>query len=537
VKPRRRRAAVASRLPGRRAGALVSALAAAAAIAGCGSGTSGPATEAAKVVPADALAYVNLSLDSGRPAVAQALKLARGFPDYGLGVAALQTRLGLLAGGPSPGASGQSVKPWLGKEAALALLSTPTATAASLLVLGVRDRGQARSFLTRSGATAGASYRGTQLLRTTAGGAAAFVSHFLVLGQEASVRAAVDVAGGHAPSLATSATYQRAASGEPDDRVLDAYASASGVQRVLTDQGGAAGALGELLYQPALSGISLTLSPVHGGARVRIHSVLDRSLLPLGAPPGPSFTPSLAPAIPSGSVLMLDVTGLARIAPRVLAAGAAGGVAGQVGPLLSRLGKALASEGVSVGGLLSLFGGETAVAITSSSSKPGLLIVARTAHEQQVRTQLAALQIPLEQLFPPAASGPGQAPAFTDRQVDGVTIHQLALTPGLELDYAVNNGFVLVSTGVDAIVSAVRHPRSLANDPKYRSALPGVPEKVTSLLFLDFSQLLSLGEQTGLTKSAQFRALRPDLQRIRAVGLRSTRREAESTAELFLQIP
>jgi hypothetical protein len=525
VKPRRRRAAVASRLPGRRAGALVSALAAAAAIAGCGSGTSGPATEAAKVVPADALAYVNLSLDSGRPAVAQALKLARGFPDYGLGVAALQTRLGLLAGGPSPGASGQSVKPWLGKEAALALLSTPTATAASLLVLGVRDRGQARSFLTRSGATAGASYRGTQLLRTTAGGAAAFVSHFLVLGQEASVRAAVDVAGGHAPSLAACAPYQRAAAGEPDDRVLDAYASASGVQRVLTDQGGAAGALGELLYQPALSGVSLTLSPVHGGARVRIHSVLDRSLLPLGAPPGPSFTPSLAPAIPSGSVLMLDVTGLARIAPRVLAAGAAGGVAGQVGPLLSRLGKALASEGVSVGGLLSLFGGETA-----------LLIVARTAHEQQVRTQLAALQIPLEQLFPPAASGPGQAPAFTDRQVDGVTIHQLALTPGLELDYAVNNGFVLVSTGVDAIVSAVRHPRSLANDPKYRSALPGVPEKVTSLLFLDFSQLLSLGAQIGLTRSATIGQLQPDLQKIRAVGLVSTRGEADTTAELTLQI-
>jgi hypothetical protein len=60
---------------------------------------------------------------------------------------------------------------------------------------------------------------------------------------------------------------------------------------------------------------------------------------------------------------------------------------------------------------------------------------------------------------------------------------------------------------------------------------------VTSVLFLDFSQLLRLGEQTGLTRSAQYNALRPDLQKVRAVGLSSTSGETDSTAELFLQIP
>jgi hypothetical protein len=345
------------------------------------------------------------------------------------------------------------------------------------------------------------------------------------------------VASGQAPSLAGSTTYQRAAAGEPDDRVLDAYASASGVRRVLGDQTGLPGALGELLYQPALNGVGVSLSPARGGARVRIHSALDSSLLRVSAPSGPSFRPSLSSSIPSGAVLMLDVSGLGRVAPRVLAAAAAAGVAGQVGPLLSRLGTALISEGVNVNSLLSLFDRETAVAITSSSSKPALLIVARARDEQQVRTQLAALEIPLQQLFPPPRAGAGAAPAFTDRQVDGVTIHQLSPAPGLELDYAINNGFLLVSTGAGAIASAVRPVRSLAGDAHYRAALPGSPEKVTSLLFLDFSQLLSLAEQTGLTKGAQFRALRPDLQRIRAVGLESTRGEADSTAELFLQIP
>ena len=70
----------------------------------------------------------------------------------------------------------------------------------------------------------------------------------------------------------------------------------------------------------------------------------------------------------------------------------------------------------------------------------------------------------------------------------------------------------------------------------FGAALGGRPAEVTSLGFADFSQLLSLGEQTGLTRSAQYRALRGDLEKIRAVGLDSTSGEADSTAELFLEI-
>src|SRR5437764_10497609 len=47
-----------------------------------------PATGAAALVPADALAYVHLSTDPSRPAVRQALDLARRFPDAPLLLAA-----------------------------------------------------------------------------------------------------------------------------------------------------------------------------------------------------------------------------------------------------------------------------------------------------------------------------------------------------------------------------------------------------------------------------------------------------------------
>ena len=48
-------------------------------------------------------------------------------------------------------------------------------------------------------------------------------------------------------------------------RVLDAYASAAGVRRVLADQGGILGAVGDLLYQPALQGVAIVAGADPGG--------------------------------------------------------------------------------------------------------------------------------------------------------------------------------------------------------------------------------------------------------------------------------
>ena len=174
------------------------------------------------------------------------------------------------------------------------------------------------------------------------------------------------------------------------------------------------------------------------------------------------FSPSLASEVPSGAALLLDTTGLDRAAPRLLGAGAAGGYAG-VGPLLSRLGTALQAEGVDVKrDVLSLFEGEAAIAIAPGAGRPALVVIARTNNEDRTRTALAELEAPLAQLFPLPASGPGQAPVFTDQQVDGITAHQLALAPGLEFDYAVFDGKVVIATSLAAI-AAVRRPRAIAD--------------------------------------------------------------------------
>ena len=94
-----------------------------------------------RLVPADALAYVHLSTDAKRPAVKRALALAARFPDYPLLRLALQARLGAIttASGTAAGLVdfARDIRPWLGKEAAVALLDTTSSAASSLIVLDV----------------------------------------------------------------------------------------------------------------------------------------------------------------------------------------------------------------------------------------------------------------------------------------------------------------------------------------------------------------------------------------------------------------
>jgi hypothetical protein len=94
----------------------------------------------------------------------------------------------------------------------------------------------------------------------------------------------------------------------------------------------------------------------------------------------------------------------------------------------------------------------------------------------------------------------------------------------------------LIATSLDVIAAVRTHTRSLTEDPRWQLTAGRPSSRVTSLLFLDSYQLLSLGDQTGLIRSARYMALRTDLERVRAISLRSLSGEADSTAELFLQI-
>jgi hypothetical protein len=499
-----------------------------------GSGVAPPATGAAELVPADALAYVNVSLDRGRPSVDEALTVLKRFPDFPLGAAGIQSRLaGLLTGGRSTVFASQ-IQPWLGGEAALALLNTQTSTAGALLILDVRRSSRALAFVRSEGAVQEGSYRRHALYAYPTGTQVAFVSHFLLLGAAGSVRAALDVAAGAAPALAGSSAYGRATAGEPAGRVLDAYASLQGVRRVLAARPGLVGAIGGLLYQPALQGVSLTVSPGPEAIHIRIHSARDRSLI-RPAELSPTFSPTLQRVIPSGGAILFDVRGLDRLAPRILDAGATAGVGSGLGPLLAHLGVALRAEGVNVHQVTSIFSAETALAILPAAQTPALVVVARAANQRQVRTELAELEIPLAQLFTTSSASSGRVSEFNDVAIDGVTAHQLALANGLQLDYAVFDHLLVFSTSASGISAIAARTRSLAGDTGFRSVFSSPPNGVTALGYVNLPGLLPLAEQTGLL-GASYSRLRPDLAVISTIGLASRRGPDGSTAGLSLRI-
>jgi hypothetical protein len=498
-----------------------------------GPGTVGTLDRVTQLVPADALGLVDVSLGSHGTGATDALSLAERLPDFGRLTGSVGQRLGaILSGGHTVSLTGE-ILPWVGDDAALALLNTPTSTAGSLIVLDVRAARRARSFITGEGAVRRGSYRGTALYAYPSGTELAFVSHFLLAGQDASVRAALDAGLGGAASLAGSSVYQRAMAPEPGGRVASAYASLAGVRRLLSPRGGIVGAIGDLLYQPALQGVAVGVVPASGGARVLIHSALDPALQRLNRT-RETFTPTLQNVLPSGSILMLDVHGLDRMAPAVMSAGATAGIAGGIGQLLARLGVALTAEGVNVHAITSMFSGETAVGIVPHGGAQTLVVVARVPNVTAARTQLAQLEIPLAQLF--STPNAAKVPTFNDLTAGGVTVRQLALANGLELDYAVFHKLVVISTSSAGVAEVAQHARSLAQDPGYRAVLPADPSGVSSLIYMSLPAVVALGRSTDLLSGSGLDRLAPDLTAIGEAGFTSSRSSGGSTVRLNLRL-
>jgi hypothetical protein len=511
--------------------AAVVAIIVVALIASSGGSVTPPATAAATVVPSDVLAYVHFSTDETRSEVPTTLALLRGLPNYSSLLNTLETRLDLanLFAGVN---FDHQVLPWLGKDAAVAVLPTSGSSSSDLVVIAVSSPAAATHFLAGRPSDGKASYDGITITGHPGAGDTALVGHYLLIGHSGSIRAAIDAARGRAPALSADPVFKRATESEPAGRTVDAYIPALGVTRLLTPQVGLAGLPGALLYEPSLQGVAVALTPASGGLQLYVHSVFDPRL---ARTPAPSFTPTLESSVPSGAAFFLDTSSLGGLLPRVLSTL---GVGARIPELLKKLGAALSAQGIDVKhDIDALFAHESAVVITDHNGAPVVTVITRTPNPTQTQTVFAELENPLARLFAPAGNAAGQAPLFNTVAVGGVTAHQLVLTPGLQFDYAVSGGKLVMSTSIAGIAAIARQAGSIEGEQTYQQALGNRPSRVTSLLFLDAGQLLSLGKRYGLITGAALAALRPDLDQVRTIGMYSTSGEGQSTAQLFVQIP
>lgn len=493
------------------AAAALAAIAIAAGVVLASGGSSSPAmaTAAARLVPSSALVYVNLSTDGDRAAVRDAQKLGGAFSSY-------QSLREQVLSGLVVGAKEDEIATWLGPEAALALTAGSGTSAGSLVLLSVADMAKARAFVAKGAKESGPSktYKGVTLARYGAV-YAAFIGDFLVLGQEASLHQAIDLDQGTGTALAADATFKRTADGLPADRVADAYATADGLRRLLAPAGGVLGAAGTLLDRPGLKGAALALRVGGPGAEVEIRSYVPKHS-------GTAYDPKLLGAVPKSAMALYDTTGLDQAATRLLA----GAGTTQLADLLGQFEKALGATGVKEirADVIDLLSREGVVALLPGVPAPTALVIAHATDAGRTRAALAKLSATLPKLLKGAKV----------TTAGGVTTVKSSTA---EFDLAVIDGNIVLTTSAKGIAAA-RNPAGGITKSDAFAAVVGNPQNpVTSVVFLDFSQLLSLAEQTGLNDSRAYLAVKADLHRLRAVGAVSSGAGEDTTTEIRIQTP
>jgi hypothetical protein len=527
----RLRSGIRSRFtPGRilLAGALIAAfLALFAAFEGQGSGVA--VDHAARLAPADAVIYLHARIDRESGQWKHATRLIKRFP----GLFRLENRLlrGLTPGGRRLDFE-REVYPWLGDEAALALVPDRHGSARSLILLEVSDRQLASSFLSRAvGRVRTSGYRGVRI-RAYGRLATAFLGDFLAIGQPANLRAAVDASQGRARSLVRDPVFNRARHDLPDrDQLLFAYASRSGVRNVLRQRSGLVGRLTALADDSRLEGIAGTLSAEKRGARLSFTSALK----PSTGPNPKSFKPDLLKAVSGDAIAYIGMQGADRIFESIAS------FAGSASLPLPTEVRRLRSDLVGARGrgalrkLEPLLQKEAALFVSRSGVVPVVTLVVDHVSGRDADEFLRHVQPLLTRLLR-RPSAVGQVPTLQPLRIAGVNAASLRISPALELTYATFGGRIVVTTSPGGIRRVKLAKSRILDNPLFAPGMRGDLDHVSSVLFLDLEQLLALGERAGLGDTPGYQALKSDLSPVRAVSAVSQVKAASKTAEIFIEV-
>ena len=465
---------------------------------------TGPGGRAAELVPASALAFARLRTDTDDPATRALARLAPKLPGYERARDAAFAAISPTAGGFD---LKRDVRPWLGDEAAVALVDLGGGRFGSLLVAKVNDKPKAEALLQRvAGARPGGRY-GKTVVRRFGDNAAAFVKGFLVAGPELAVQRSIDAARGESPSLSDSATFERALGGAR--RPAQLYVSSRGLGAA---PAGPAAMVAALLDSPRLRAIGVTAGADDDGLRVRVRSV--------GTGGSHGKAAALAARVPADAMAMLAAPDAGALVAAVERAGAKASVE-SVRTLLTKQ-AALDVDRDLIGRL-----GGVAAWLAPGDAAPVIGVAARTDDPKRVRESLARLQDPIARAL---AADPAEPAAFASREVGGHDVYSLRVSDGFAPSYAVVGRTVVAATTPAAVEAYLARGGSrLRSSRAFRAAIPEVLPETESLGFFDVRQLLTLGEQTGLTAE--------DLRPVRVASAVIQREEDDTTAELFFEIP
>ncbi|MGH2963011.1 MAG: DUF3352 domain-containing protein [Solirubrobacterales bacterium] len=505
-----------------------------------GGGECQPEDAAIELVPADSTAYAHVATDPDTEQYERAAALADRLPT-------LTDQIIARLPGPS-GAGidyGRDVAPWLGGEAALALVPSGGGAPKRTALLEVGDERGANEFVD---ALAGRDPR-TEVEGdfdvTLAGGGLAVtqVSGFVVVGPHPQVSRVIDTEGG-GRSLDDVEPIAEVRDAFPEPRLAELYVSEEGADELLAP-GGSLGSFEAFVNAKAALGAGAAVVAGEDGLELHVNSVLDPDREQ--SSPGffaafPDFEPALGGEVSEGALAYVALGDPAGSVEGLLSQAAAEAPA--LASAFEDAGRRLREAGrVSIEKeILPVLTSQAAVSVEprrpeGTAGLPGIpfvsLIVEEVDEERATRA-LARLQAPIAKALDPGRSL--QAPVFRDEEIDGVTAHSLRISPTVELTYAVVDGRLVVSSDPLGVRQVRSGGSSLEDSDRFESATEGFPGDLSALLYLNLGDLVTLAESAGLGADPAYAVIGREVRELEGLGVAVDRDEGEIATEVRLTV-
>jgi hypothetical protein len=491
-----------------------------------------PSDDAIAFVPADAVLYAHLTLDSDSHQHELITDLADELPDVVNLLQQATTALPTPSGRPVDVSAG--ILPWAEGDLALMQVRGPGKSSPPAYIVGVEHREAADAFLAGlvpPGKGQPAEQNGSPLTLYPGGFATAYSGDELLFGSEAAVRVGLDTKAGRAPAL--DGSDEDAARDElPEVRFAEVFMSRAGVERTLAGRQGGATQLETFVDYEATIGFAASATAKDDGIEVNLVSRLDPGLLersPTFFANLPEFEPGLTA---EAGERALGYIGVGDVGPTLTlllqTAGTQGqGLAGSLQTLAQRLQQEAGVDPLR--DLLPALGGQAALVAEPTDGVPYASLIVDGVDEAKAATALTALQEPLLRAI-------GQVGTATLEQTeeDGVTVSSLPVSPTVNLSYAVFDGKLVISTDPAGVAQVRSGEGGLAGSAAFEAATDSLPDEVSALVFLNLDELLGLAEQAGLAEDPLYASLSDDLSRVGSLGLAVNAGDDQLKSELFL---
>ena len=494
-----------------------------------------PSNDTIAYVPRDAVIYAHMTVNSDSHQWDLAGDLKGKLPNFAALLQSDTSALAVPSGHPVD--LSHDVLPWARDDLALLGVPGPKKTTAEAYIVGVGDEAKANHFLASLGS--GRSKRaqiGDGTISVYADGlATGRDGNQALFGNVLAVRSALDTKASLEPRLEGS-PQDSTREDLPDVRLAELYLSRAGVQRLLANRPGTATQLGTFVDYGATTGMAVSARARDNGVEVHLVSDLDPKLeqrSPTVFASLPEFEPGLADEAGSNALAYIGVGDLGPALIKALGA-ARGGAQGLAGSLQA-LGQSLKQQaGVNpFSDLLPALGGQAALVAEPTATVPYASLIVDGVDEKKAIDALASLQQPILRSI---GTGGQQVPSFTSKEVDGVNVHSVQISPTVDLSYAVFDGKLVVSTQPQGIAQVRSSGDNLAGTGAYQAATDQLPGKVSALVFLNLNEVLGLAQRAGLAEDPVYASLSEDISHLQSLGLAVNGSDEEIRSELFLAI-